>query len=343
MSLCFDEAFQALRSQQISEQEYLHQVLAHFCGTRHPADEKAKRPWEVMINDPVGNAIREAALNSPSKHPETVAHLESLFLTTLKDDASTFDSLVSKTSNAQPVPLQALTTFAALHSDAQVLRSCLQKGASLSDRNTCIALEFAPRGSALLDVLYEYDWKDIRTSRLAFNRMVQWSLHTGPEELSWFISKGAKIDKEVIRHAAHGTPVKAACIALLLSRFGVDLFRGTRLLQSAAKRGRNESVKILLDAGVNVDELVPPSPTHEDGEAELTALYEAVYKHHEDTVRLLLQYGADPEKPVCEEGLCNTPLKLAQGHGYDSLVALMSRAMERKKAGGRHRWHTAKF
>lgn len=64
MTLCFDEAYQALKNEQISEAEYLHNVLAHFAGARHPADEKATRPWEFMVSDPVGNAIREAALTS---------------------------------------------------------------------------------------------------------------------------------------------------------------------------------------------------------------------------------------------------------------------------------------
>lgn len=70
MTLCFDAAYHALKTSKITEAEYLHQVLAHFSGVRHPADDKA-RPWELKINDPVGNAIREAALSSPSTRPES--------------------------------------------------------------------------------------------------------------------------------------------------------------------------------------------------------------------------------------------------------------------------------
>ncbi|CAK4034965.1 uncharacterized protein RCC_09715 [Lecanosticta acicola] len=345
MSLCFDEAYQALRSRRISEEEYLHQVLAHFCGIRHPADEKAGRPWELMINDPVGNAIREAALNSPHSRPESVSQLEKLFTSALKDDAKAVKTIVSQLASdasGQPIPLQAIATFAALHSDAEVLRFCLQMGATLSDRNTSVALEYAARGPALLHVLYEYDWRDMRTSTLAFNRLLEWSLHTGPEELNWFLIHGARIDKETIRHAVHGAPLKAACIQVLVDRLGVELFNGTRLLQSAAKRGRNDIVKVLLDAGVNVDELIPPSPTHEDGEVELTALYEAVYKRHEETVQLLLQRGADPNKQVCAEGL-NTPLKLAEGHGYARIVVMLRMVVEGKEKSGGDTYHTAKL
>lgn len=76
MSLCFDEAFQALKSNRISEQEYLHEVLAHFVGVRHAEDARLTRPWELMISDPVGNAIRDAALNSPNSRPECERPLE---------------------------------------------------------------------------------------------------------------------------------------------------------------------------------------------------------------------------------------------------------------------------
>lgn len=70
MSLCFDEAYRALQGKQITDEQYLHEVLLHFCGTRHPADEKPQRPWESMVKDPVGNAIRSAALRSPSRESE---------------------------------------------------------------------------------------------------------------------------------------------------------------------------------------------------------------------------------------------------------------------------------
>lgn len=79
MSLCFDEAYQALKANQISEQEYLHEVLAHFVGVRHPADEKLTRPWELMISDPVGNAIRDASLHAPNTTPASKQPHEFLF------------------------------------------------------------------------------------------------------------------------------------------------------------------------------------------------------------------------------------------------------------------------
>lgn len=289
MTLCFDEAYQALKANRISEQEYLHEVLAHFVGVRHPADEKLTRPWELMISDPVGNAIRDAALNTPQTGPESelychfvrmksyvasdMAQLERLFASTLIDDATAVRTIVSQLASAagHPQPIQAVATFAALHNDVQVLRLCTQLGASLEDRNTSMALEYAARGPALLDLLYEKNWRYMRESKQSFNRMLEWSLHTGPQELVWFLDHGAKVDKDIIRRAVYGPPVKVACIEVLLHRYGVDLFKGTRLLQSAAKRGCNDLVKLLLDAGINVDDM-SCRYHHDEGECELTAL-----------------------------------------------------------------------
>ncbi|KAF7194593.1 hypothetical protein HII31_04099 [Pseudocercospora fuligena] len=334
MTLCFDEAYQALKNEQISEAEYLHNVLAHFAGARHPADEKATRSWEFMVNDPVGNAIREAALTFRNPVTDSTDSLERLFACVLADDAVAVRDIVNQLNgDATKVPLQAIATFAALHNDVQVLQLCLRLGASLVNRNTSMALEFAARGPKLLDLLYEHDWREMRTSKRAFNRMVEWSLRTGPEELTWFLEHGARVDKDTVRRAIRGAPLKTSCVQILIERYGVNLLKGTRLLQSAAKRGRLDMTKLLLNAGLDVDELVPRS-SHDEGESELTALYEAVYKQHEDVIQVLLDYGADPYLEVCN-GELNTPLGLAEGHGYARMTEMLQRHIERNKRGGR--------
>jgi hypothetical protein len=264
-----------------------------------------------------------------------MAQLEKLFASALIDDATAVKTIVSRLAIAagRPQPVQAVATYAALHNDVEVLRLCTQLGASLEDRNTSMALEYAARGPALLDLLYEKNWRYMKESTQSFNRMLEWSLHTGPQELAWFLDHNAKVDKDIIRRAVYGPPVKVACIEVLLQRYGVDLFKGTRLLQSASKRGCNDLVKLLLDAGIDVDDMSCRNH-HDEGECELTALYEAVYKQHEDTVSLLLRYGANPNNQVCEGGL-NTPLKLAEGHDYARIVGILRRSIDRKKIGGR--------
>ena len=146
-------------------------------------------------------------------------------------------------------------------------------------------------------------------------------MHTTPEELEWFLDHGATINKHTIQRSVHASPLKAACVELLLQRYGIALFRGTRLLQSAAKRGRTDVVKLLLESGMDVDELIARTG-HNDGECEATALYEAVYKQHGDTVELLLAFGANPEKEVCTAG-ANTPLKLAEAQYETEMVSTL--------------------
>lgn len=74
MSLCFDQAYTALRNGRISYEQYLHEVLANFAEARHPRVALLKRTWEFSINDPVGNSIREAVLSTP-----TVSHQGKLY------------------------------------------------------------------------------------------------------------------------------------------------------------------------------------------------------------------------------------------------------------------------
>lgn len=214
--------------------------------------------------------------------------LETLFASALADDAIAVQTIASHmaTASSQTQLIQAVATFAALHSDVNVLRLCTQMGASLDDRNTSMALEYAARGPALLDLLYEKNWRYMKESTHSFNRMLEWSLHTGYQELVWFLDHGAKIDKDIIRRAVYGAPVKVTCIEVLLHRYGVDLFKGTRLLQSAAKRGCNDLVRLLLDAGVEVDDM--SSRTHHDeGECELTALVSRTSDHTNIDQRLI--------------------------------------------------------
>ncbi|KAI5361875.1 Putative ankyrin repeat-containing domain superfamily [Septoria linicola] len=324
MNLCSDEAYQARTEQCITDAEYLHEVLSHFGDVRHPSDAVPARSWQSMVSDPVGNATREAVLQLPIARPEHVALLERLFASVLPDDVSEVRAIVSQLQGDSDhyIPVQAIATFAASHNHVEVLRLCLRLGASLEDRNTTLALEYTTRGPALLDLLYERDWRGMRTSRLVFDRTAEWSLKTGPEELCWFLDHGAIINRNTVRRAVQGSFPKGACVQLLLDRYGLVLFKNTGLLQNAARRGRNDVVRLLLDAGMDVDECAVRSE-YSGREARATALYEAVDKQHLDTVRLLLAYGADPARQVGSE--LTTPIELSQEHDHAEILSLLRR------------------
>ena len=65
----------------------------------------------------------------------------------------------------------------------------------------------------------------------------------------------------------------------------VQGFTGDGLLHVVANWGDVEAVRVLLDAGVEIDR---------PGEDGCTALHEAVGQGHPEVVRLLLERGADP-------------------------------------------------
>lgn len=216
---------------------------------------------------------------------------------------------------------QVLATFAALHARPKALRICIEQGASLEDQNTNLALEYSTRTAAMLDLLYELDWRGLRSSQTAFERHAAWSLHTNAEELAWYLAHGAYIDRNIIRRAIYHHPLSPSCIGLLITRNGFRFFRQTRLLQNSAKRGSMEIVSLLLEAGADVDEVVPRI-SDEMHEVELSALYEAVCEQHEDMIRMLLRYGAKPDSAIEQDGQGHSPRALAYKRGHTHISTL---------------------
>ena len=64
-SLCFRAAFHAKKNAEITDEEYLHHLIAHFLWIRHPEDECGD--WGLSSVDPVGVSIREMALEADNK------------------------------------------------------------------------------------------------------------------------------------------------------------------------------------------------------------------------------------------------------------------------------------
>ncbi len=94
---------------------------------------------------------------------------------------------------------------------------------------------------------------------------------------------------------------------------------GSPALIVAACRGRTQLVDILLRSGAEINVSVEGSG--------ITALACAVGKGHTDTVRLLIEAGADLET-VDKQG--TTPLMTAQSNGSDEIVKLLTDAGARR-------------
>ncbi len=69
MSLCFEAAFRAKQSGEITQEDYLEHLTAHFTNVGHPEDDKENitadaRVWSM---DPVGASFRDMALKGDYK------------------------------------------------------------------------------------------------------------------------------------------------------------------------------------------------------------------------------------------------------------------------------------
>ncbi|KJY01442.1 hypothetical protein TI39_contig291g00009 [Zymoseptoria brevis] len=292
MSLCFDQAYTALRNGRISYEQYLHEVLLNFTEARDPRDALSKRSWEFSINDPVGNSIREAGLSTPTiSHQDLQTHILPVYLSTLHSSLPSLRHHLSHPMAQHKPILRSLLTLAASVSSAQILHYLLSAYPTLSlqETNASLALSYTRRTAPLLDVLYNHDWRSIRNSATEFQRATEWALHTHAEELDWFLAHGGIVNQEILaRTMGCETKIVADCVALLLARFGVGMFRGTGVLHMAARRGQAEVVRMLIEAGVHVDEVVQLERYREGS----MALGEAARGGHVEIARMLVAYGA---------------------------------------------------
>jgi len=231
------------------------------------------------------------------------------------------------------VLINATATLAGFHGRVKALAFCLEHGASLQTRDILLALEYATRTPELLDLLHTFDWQGITSSPHTFQKLASWSLHTNAQELGWFLARGAHFDKEMVQRAVHTAPMQAACVQMLIQAHGTDLVRNSGLLQNAAKRGQYDVVKVLLIAGVDVNELAS-SCVSLFGEQSQTALWEAVRKQHEDVVRLLLEFGANPDQAV-GAGRSDTPRELANAQGSFRILQLLRQTPDSSMSRGR--------
>ena len=147
------------------------------------------------------------------------------------------------------------------------------------------------------------------------------------------LKKGAPVNA-----VTHGCVTPLACVpsgnldlARLLLRYGADpnisTNDGETPLMTAARGGHHEMVKILLEAGANPDAqlIVPPLEkiecslfidrsnfTFSACQAPLTAMAMAAECGHLEVVKLLLEYGANPNLPIVHHAHGRLPSKRNQ-------------------------------
>lgn len=110
----------------------------------------------------------------------------------------------------------------------------------------------------------------------------------------------------------------AVAVALLAFAFGSPLLMASDAhaasLSKAAKKGRIEQVKALIEAGADVDER---------SRGGNTPLYYAAQKGHAEVVRLLVEAGADVD---VDNDFGSTPLHVASRGGHVEVIRLLAGA-----------------
>lgn len=97
-----------------------------------------------------------------------------------------------------------------------------------------------------------------------------------------------------------------------------DLFKDVSSLIAAAGKGDNQALKSLIDKGTPVNGL---------DQFGHTALTEAVWNGFAETVKLLLDKGADP---TIKKSDGETPLNLANGKKNQTIIDLLNQAISKR-------------
>ena len=210
MSLCFQDAFSALRSGKIEEAEYIHHLLAHFRGIRHSSDAKEQDIDIVLTkHNPYAESIRYAALNTTYKTFEEKAPLESLFSSCLENDIGQVKANLEhiEENHDHTVLLPPLGTLAAEKGHSSILQMCLEKEVSF-DRSLDRAVEIGfYKNPDMLNVLSAVKWRNIQTAQdqQAIDEIVRpWlKVNVQPEEHAKEETYGERHER-LMRTGMHG-------------------------------------------------------------------------------------------------------------------------------------------
>ena len=100
----------------------------------------------------------------------------------------------------------------------------------------------------------------------------------------------------------------------------VELFKEVSLLVEAARKGDNQNVNELVAKG---------TPVNGFDQSGLSALTEASWNGHVETVKILLQKGGDP---TIKKADGETPLTLAKSRQHPDVVALLETAVAQRNS-----------
>ena len=180
-------------------------TLLHVIG----GDKNRSRQFGTESHNAVGEAIRRESLKedytpirsmfpiSPSWSrdltPIGTPLLEKLFDSVRCSDLAALQDATRRLQAEYPsfpIPWQALTTLAASKGSGKVFCFCLENDAAVDDQYTNWALHKASKDSDMLDTLFDTDWKGMRTSSEARDKLARSALFHDSTEMNWFLHHG---------------------------------------------------------------------------------------------------------------------------------------------------------
>ncbi|KAF1839131.1 hypothetical protein BDW02DRAFT_564114 [Decorospora gaudefroyi] len=302
-SLCFEEARNARISGGIQLEECLRHIVAHYGGLRHEADAEGQRPYIPSgFEDEVRNLLLSEDIQPLDD--DSVATIHSIFLSGFQGDVAAVRKLIDSFSMNSEYYLRPLMRISTEKGDAQLLRVCFENGFSgtsyLDSEHLLRSRVHSNPTTAWLDVLFEFDFRQWRTDPQQLGQWRTWHhvLYMGAECTRWWIEHGGRTPRVrgLFEHA-RGWP-GAPTVRVLLDQFGVDWFNDSGTLQLAVKNHDFETVKMLVEAGADVNEDVTDwqMDVREHRAAPLSALHMAVFAKSEKMIRYLAEHGAKLER-----------------------------------------------
>jgi hypothetical protein len=249
---------------------------------------------------------------------------EDLFSSCLRGDVSQVKLILKQMveEKSPRIPLQPLATLAAHEGHAEILRLCLDEGATFDrylDWATSHGLLYSPRDPTMLDTLWEVNWRDMQHSQKALDDLVTRCVTRSDDTmLNWLLDHGAWINSDAI--CAVSLPgIRLSTVSICLAKCGITSFKGWGALQYAAGSGDMELAKLLLNAGADIEEMPYQLDMREPG--PFTALYQAVLGQQVEMIRFLLERGAKVDTPCGTAE--DTALKLARRLGNREVLDLL--------------------
>jgi hypothetical protein len=181
-------------------------------------------------------------------------------LCAFQGDVATITGLLKSSKIGTEYYLRPLATISMHEGDSKLLRLCSEIGfrpTGYNDSNRVLSWRIRNNPStAWLDVLFDYDFRQWRTDPQQLNQWQTWHyvFCMGPDCTRWWIGHGGCTPSaRGLFEDPQGWP-GATVLRILLDQFGFDWFSDSGTLQLAVKNQDLETVKMLVEAGADVNE-----------------------------------------------------------------------------------------